>query len=270
MELEQESSINFLDLTISRINNKHEFSIFHKPSHTDITIHNTSTHPYSHKISAYNSFIHRLINNIPLSEENYRKELNIIKQIAVNNGYQTKMIDQIITRKQYNKAIRLAYPNSESKTNIVYKTLTYNGKITQQIAKNLQKRNIKIAYKTNNKLGKLIKNNKTKNKKGAKCGVYKLKCGSCPKIYIGQTGRNFNTRIKEHKNSYNKKHTDSHYALHLNNEQHNFDDNFEILHQEPKSIKLNFLETMEINRYKKFNVLLNDQLDLNGSPLLNL
>ena len=127
MEVEQGSSINFLDLTITRNTNKHEFSIYHKPSHTDITIHNTSTHPHSHKVSAYNSYIHRLT-NIPLSEENYQKELNIIKQIAVNNGYPTKMIDQIIAKKQYNKAIKLPYPNPKSQVNIVYKTLTYNGK----------------------------------------------------------------------------------------------------------------------------------------------
>lgn len=268
LETEQNNSINFLDLTITKVNNKHEFSIFHKPSHTDITIHNSSSHPYTHKVSAYNSFIHRLI-NIPLSEENYNKELNIIKQIAVNNGYQAKMIDDIITKKQYNKAIKLAYP-CYPKNDSGFKTLTYNGKITHKVSKYLRKRNIRIAFKTNNKLGKLIKNNKTKNKKENKCGVYKLKCGSCPKIYIGQTGRSFDKRIKEHRNSYLKKHTDSHYALHLNNQQHTFDNNFEILHQENKSLKLNLLESMEINKYKKRDLLLNDQLDLNSSPLLNL
>jgi hypothetical protein len=29
-------------------------------------------------------------------------------------------------------------------------------------------------------------------------GVYKLKCESCPKVYIGQTVRSFNVTFKEH------------------------------------------------------------------------
>ena len=173
-------------------------------------------------------------------------------------------------KKQYNSAIRKAFPTIKSDFNLGYKTITYTGKLTQHVGKHLKKHNIKIAYRTNNKLGKLIKNNKNKTKKEQKCGVYKLKCGSCAKIYIGQTGRSFEKRIKEHKTSFNKKYTNSHYALHLNNEKHNFDKNFEILHLENKSIKLNLLESMEINKHKKLNILLNDQLDLNNSPLLNL
>jgi hypothetical protein len=38
---------------------------------------------------------------------------------------------------------------------------------------------------------------KTPNK-FEQCGVYKLNCNSCHKAYIGQTGRNFKTRFKEH------------------------------------------------------------------------
>ena len=62
----------------------------------------------------------------------------------------------------------------------------------------------------------------------------------------------------------------SHYAAHLINESHAFNDNFEILHIQNKSRKLNFLEFKEINRYKHSGLLLNDQLEVNNSPLLNL
>ena len=51
---------------------------------------------------------------------------------------------------------------------------------------------------------------------------------------------------------------------------HIFDDNFEILHVSNKGLKLNALESLEINKRKFDNILLNDQLDLNTSPLLNL
>ncbi|CAG9828424.1 unnamed protein product [Diabrotica balteata] len=78
-ETEQNQSINFLDIKIIRLKNKHDFSIFHKPTHTDTTIHNSSSHT----------------TQIPMSNYNFETELNIIKQIAVNNGYNEQTINKI-------------------------------------------------------------------------------------------------------------------------------------------------------------------------------
>lgn len=61
MEIEQSNSINFLDITISKQLSKHECSIFHIPSLINITIHNSSLHPYQSKLSAFNNMIHRSV-----------------------------------------------------------------------------------------------------------------------------------------------------------------------------------------------------------------
>ena len=42
VEVQELNSINCLDLTITSLNGKHDFSIYHKPSHSDIVIHNTT------------------------------------------------------------------------------------------------------------------------------------------------------------------------------------------------------------------------------------
>lgn len=268
IEKEHNNSINFLDLSINKINNKHNFAVFHKPTHTDMTIHNTSCHPIQHKLASFFSMIHRLI-TLPLNKFNFQKELNIIKQIAVNNGYTPKIIDKMLNKKLYKKAINLVFPTvKESKNN--YKVITYLGHISNKIANFLKNININVAFRSINNLGKYIKNNKTKTNKGKKSGVYKLKCNDCPKIYIGQTGRNFDKRINEHHSSFLKKKKDSNYSNHLIDEQHAFNFDYDILHCENKSLKLNLLESMEINKHKNSNTLLNDQLDLNSSPLLNL
>jgi hypothetical protein len=39
----------------------------------------------------------------------------------------------------------------------------------------------------------------TKTEKYANSDIYQLKCLNCPLTYIGQTGRAFHTRYKEHK-----------------------------------------------------------------------
>ena len=106
IELESDNSINFLDLNITKNNNKLSFEIFHKPSQTDMVIHNSSAHPFSHKLAAFRSYIHGLV-NVPMSQENFQIELNIIKQIAINNGYTEKGLGQELSSRRVGATPRL-------------------------------------------------------------------------------------------------------------------------------------------------------------------
>lgn len=272
-EIEVNKTINFLDLTISHNNNNiHEFAIYHKPTHTDTTIHARSFHPITHKLSAYESMIHRLI-NIPMSKDNFELEKNRILTIALNNGYSTDMVNNILTKQQKSKILSLIYPRTQ-KTPNNYNLITYIGNISDKIGtiikKSKKSNNQAIAFKTNNSIQNSIKNNKDKTDKKSKSGVYKLTCEDCKKVYIGQTGRSFETRIKEHERSYNAKKTDSTFSNHCLESNHSFNNKFEILHVQNKSKKLNLLESLEINKFNKLGIILNDQIDVNNSPLLNL
>ena len=196
-------------------------------------------------------------------------KLIIIKQVGINNGYCPSIIDRILSKKLKNKAISTVYPAIKEKPN-PFKTITYSGNPSRKIKKFLNQKNINVAFKTNNSLEKYLKNSKNKTNKNNKSGVYQLTCGSCPKTYIGQTGRSLQTRITEHKRSFINNKNNSTYSNHLLENQHTFDENFKILHVENKGKKLNLLESLEIKRLKNSNLLLNDQLELNNSPLLNL
>jgi len=49
-------------------------------------------------------------------------------------------------------------------------------------------------------LRRLLVHTKNKHKKeGITNCVYKIPCGNCEETYIGETGRKFGTRLKEHK-----------------------------------------------------------------------
>jgi len=98
IEIGTNCSLYFLDLNISLINNKFNYNIYRKPTFTDTVIHNSSNHPPSHKHSAFHSMVHRLI-TILLSDINFAKELSTIKYIASNNGYDSSLIDNILTKK---------------------------------------------------------------------------------------------------------------------------------------------------------------------------
>lgn len=143
-----------------------------------------SHHPISQKMSAYNSFIHRLL-SIPLSPEDYHNEVDTIKYIAVSNGYRSDMIDKLI-RKNKSRNNRPPEINSECKQK--YAALEYGTALNNVIKNEMAKNNIKVSFRTSNKLSKFLKD-KGQNKK--QTGIYQLKCNDCPSIYIGQTARSF-------------------------------------------------------------------------------
>ena len=64
-------------------------------------------HPYAHKLAGFQCYIHRLLNT-SLSIEDYSSELNIIKQIAVNNVCQANHIDNMIEKKIIKTSIAIS------------------------------------------------------------------------------------------------------------------------------------------------------------------
>lgn len=265
-EIEHENKINYLDLTIHTHENKHQFSVFHKPTQSSQVIHASSNHPISHKLAAFNSFIHRL-NKIPMTTENYNKELNIIKYIAQDNGYDSSIIDKI------NRKNKSQVPNAR---NIEKKfvTLTYGSSLNHKTSNVLKSHGYTVAYRNSNKLENIINPRKTSNgDEFDGSGVYKVKCNDCPKYYIGQTGRSFRTRFKEHlpKKTVTQK---SNYAEHLVQCGHNYSsltNNLKVMHKCNKSRLLSTLENYEI--YKAVldepDNVLNDKINSQANTLFD-
>lgn len=269
-EFEEQNSLTFLDLSITRVNNKHQFEIYRKPTYTDTTIPSVSCHPWQHKLAAFHSFINRLM-TIPLNKANYQKELKIIYQIASANGYTLDTINNIIKKKQsvqINKQLYAVPPEKQTK----YKSsITYFGPPSERIAKILKSHNVNVAFKTNNSL-RSICNGKDKLSNIKKSGVYELQCSDCNAKYVGQTGRSFDIRYKEHIAAFrNNKPEKSHFAKHLLDSGHNTGHSHKILHICNKGFKLNLLEQLEIikNTNQTFE-LLNEQINVSKSTLLEI
>ncbi|XP_049828734.1 uncharacterized protein LOC126267492 [Schistocerca gregaria] len=222
MEIEKNQTLNFLDLTITRNNHQHEFSIYRKPTSTSTVIHNTSNHPTVHKYASFTHMLHR-INRTPLKPENYTQELNIIKQIAVENNYKTDIINKLnnkIKRKQAVHTDNTADHTTQANRGRWY-TLTYNNKISHRIGNILKKQGIPITFRTNNTVQKRLRPDRKTADKFSNAGIYQLTCNSCQAQYIGQTSRNFRTRYTEHMRALKSDSTHSTFADHLMNKNHN-------------------------------------------------
>lgn len=275
MEKENNGTINFLDLNISRQQKKLNFAIYRKPTYTDTIINQNSNHPYKQKLAALNSMVFRMV-NLPLGPEAYNREYKVITQIAINNGYNIQTIDKIInkqTKKAKNKTnfhSQLSPIEKKSKKDN-FATFTYTDKKIHKITKILERNNFQIAYRTTNHIrDRLYNTNNNQIDKFDNNGVYKLECVDCNKIYVGQTGRKFKTRFKEHKIDFKHKKLKSAYAKHLINEKHRFEsieNSLSIAHIAKKSNKLNTLESLEI--YKNKDRILNDN-PIEYNPLFEL
>lgn len=267
LEIESNKSINFLDLTIHRLNDRLDFAIYHKPTQTDHLIPASSTHPFSQKMAAIYCYTNRLL-KVPLSDSNFKKEWDFLKQIAYNNGYDPNIISKTINKLNFKYRRRLAFnPSPSNLNNHIYRSLPYYGQISNNIASVLTNKieSLKISFKAPKTINSLISRNKDAINLLQRSGIYRLTCGDCNTTYIGRTIRPLATRIKEHLSRIDK----SNFGFHIKSYNHNFSPNrnSKILHrtQGQDFNKLNLLEDLEILRELKNNPnnCLNTQVHLN-------
>jgi len=94
--------------------------------------------------------------------------------------------------------------------------------------------------------------------------VYKINCKDCDQVYIEQTKRHLETRIKEHRN--NIKNSSGNYSVvtnHKLSEKHDFKwDELIILHKERNRRRREIAEMFFIKKYKKTNNSINLQKDI--------
>ncbi len=264
LESETNKSINFLDLTITNVNNRHTFKIYRKDTQTDHAIDKSSNHPYQHKMAAFNFLINRL-NTIPMNNHDYTEELKIIKHIAIKNGYNIDLIDKMnnrhIWKKQQTMMTTLKKQNEQTEK---YITVEYNNNTNKNVTKVFKKHGYTMAFKTNHKLGNRLKQRNVNIP--IDTGIYKNTCNDCAKFYIGQTGRSFEVRFTEHIKEIGKPKIESKYAQHLTTEKHNYTDintNSQVLHRIRKGPLMNRLEELEIYKERHNPLLLNEKIGRN-------
>jgi hypothetical protein len=164
--------------------------------------------------------------------------LNTIHNILYNNKFPLQYCD-------YTSKHRT--PTQLQTQDRIYKwaTFTYVGKETRFITQIFRNTDLKIAYKFNNTIETLLKTTRTHLDKYSASGIYKLTCPDCGKAYVGQTGRSFSVRYKEHRHSFKTNNSNSNFAQHLINNIHTFapiDAAMRILEFQKKSRHLNTLE----------------------------
>jgi hypothetical protein len=194
-----------------------------------------------------------------------QKENETIQQILINNKYDPSIVKNIGKEKPHNEK-----QNTEEIVKTKWAKFTYVGKETRFITKNFKRSNIKIAFNTDNTIGKLLtEKSKTRNKY-EKSGIYQLTCPTCNKKYTGQTGRPCKTRFQEHIRDFKYGNRKSKFAQHLLDERHPIDameNIMDIMYVTNKGTMMNTIEKFYIYRETGLDNQLNDKLTVQPNAI---
>jgi hypothetical protein len=177
-----------------------------------------------------------------------------ICDILQNNGYDRELIKNPPQKRQKQNT------HAELHHQKKWVTFTYSGKEVRGIVKLLRNTKVKVAFRTQNTIQNILKP-KSQIEKYSRSGIYQMKCMDCPMKYIGQTGRTFNTRYKEHIHDIRSNNSNSGYSNHILNTGHAYGamtDTMDIIAMGRKGKHLNTLERYHMYKTSRENLHKND------------
>ena len=200
-EEEKDGRLPFLDVKIIRKEDGTiKLQIYRKETHTDQYLMFDSHHPVQHKLSVIRTLFGRA-EDIVTEPEDKAAEIQHIEKALKDCKYPQWAIDRVrkdISRPKEDKkkGRKKKHQEKQIKGMVV---LPYVKGVTERIQRTMRKHNIETPVKPHITIRRLVVHPKDKLEDNHKCGViYRVNCLSCQQIYLGETGRKLETRIKEH------------------------------------------------------------------------
>ena len=192
METENNNKLAFLDTAVSREpDGRLTTSVYRKPTHTDQYLAYDSHHPQSVKrgiVKCLYERAKRLVTKPSVISE----EKKHLSSVLASNGYPFSFLQ---------KLTKTGRPNDSTKPAIEFKAtavLPYVKGVSEQLRRSLQQQGVRAVFKSETTLrSHLVRPKDAVNPAKQDGVVYRIPC-ECGKVYIGETGRPMQDRIKEH------------------------------------------------------------------------
>ena len=200
-EVESEGKLPFLDLLIVRKEDGDvKLQVYRKPTHTDQYLNFNSHHPIEHKLSVVRTLLERSQSLIS-DKDDKQQEDKYVEGVLRSCGYpdwtfrKVKGQMESVKTKKVNKKRQLDFSSKRSQV-----VIPYVAKVSETVARLFRKHQVPVAMRPIRTLKRLLVHPKDKQDKEEKTEcVYKIPCGNCDKTYVGETGRKFGVRLKEHR-----------------------------------------------------------------------
>lgn len=180
----------------------------------------------------------------------HSKNLSLIQCTMNRNWYPESFTNRIINQRLSKIRMQSSPHDTFDASRII--NLPYATIIHHQLFRLFQQYNITMVTNNKHNISSIIGSTKDIIETQEKANlVYKIQCGDCNAIYIGQTKRRLKIRINEHKN--NVKHRDAHHTAlsqHSIQNEHTFNfDDVKILNNETYLRKRLILEMIQIKSH---------------------
>ena len=190
-EDEVDRILPFLDVKVHRSDESFKFSIYRKPTHSESYIHFFSFHPLSVKKAVASGLFLRALRfcDPEFLDQEFEHIFDSFKRL----GYPKHILQQSLS-----KAKRSYFTGSpeHNHNNRILKFPYHPQLLTLQHL--LRHQNINLVFTQNNTLKRnLVKNSNPKYTQNT--GIYIIPCSDCNQVYVGETGRDLDVRVREHK-----------------------------------------------------------------------
>ena len=230
IEEENNGQISFLDTLVSRKNGVAVIDVYRKPTHTDRYLDFSSHHETKHKVSAASTLLFRAA-NLPSTCEGKARETSHVTEALTANGYPSTVISNILKKKSApttpppEELVSMFFKWADpSDTSMGFACLPYIRGLSEPLTRLLRKNDIRVVSKPAKTLQQEFTSPKFRQPLDLQCNVvYKIPCADCSWSYVGETGRCFKTRRKEHQRNLKNYTRGSNIANHAWHNNHSID-----------------------------------------------
>ena len=208
-EMKEDGSMPFLDILITPTDDGSlKTSVFRKKTHTDLYLQWDSHHNIPSKYSVAGTLYHRA--NTICSDQAllHEEEEHLFKALrrckypiwAINRA---KLKSQNPDRTKHRRTNNQRGPNNTNKQNLLM-VVPYHQGLSERIKKTCKKYGVQVHFKGGQTIKNLLMTPKDKDPIKSKSGViyrYQCKEQGCGEEYMGESGRTFAERFKEHHKS---------------------------------------------------------------------
>ncbi|XP_063975376.1 uncharacterized protein LOC135161598 isoform X2 [Diachasmimorpha longicaudata] len=210
LEREENSKINFLEVTLIKSTGKIDLDWYRKPTSSGRYLNYYSHHSKGHKISTICNLVDRAI--LLANVEFHLKNLFFIKRALIENGYPRSLILKTVRRRHSlllysNRGYSEGFYRSKRVKQEKLVALPYVQGLSETLKSHLRKFDISLSFKSDSSLRWLFTGHKDRWPHGQLVNtVYKISCLECEFIFIDHTKRPLGMRMKDHYQSLRQPH----------------------------------------------------------------
>ena len=209
---------------------------------------------------------------MPITEKSKQNEWKTIIAIAKNNDFPINILTDLKTKiinREKQKRNQTQQQQEITTQRSKWVTFTCHSPLIRRITNLFKQTNVKIIFRATN----TIQPNSNKQKHNDPSCIHKLKCNTCNKVYVGQSGRAIGTRFKEHIRYIRSNNSTSAYAAHILENRHAYgpkEKTLQLLKTCRKGKHMDCWEALYTQVLRHKEVLIDEQLIGGSNPLFQM